>query len=152
MILAANNMYGEKGPRYAFCRYGNVVGSNGSVIPLFQKQYAANRPFTITDAKMTRFWISLEYASRFVLAAVASMNNDRRVYIPTMMATNVLDVAYAIGGKRYPINFIGIRPGEKIHETIALEGEGGFTEEYRSDMAPLMSVRQIRRELKKLWS
>jgi len=150
MILAANNMYGYSGPVYGFVRYGNVVGSSGSVVPLFRKQYANRQPFTITDPRMTRFWITLDEASDFVLDSLELLGLDdtRRVSIPDMPATNIVDVARAIGGKKYPINITGTRPGEKIHEIIALEGEGGALK--NSEDAPRMSVAKIRKALKRI--
>lgn len=117
ITLAANNVQGEYGHAYSVVRYGNVAGSNGSVIPLFKKQLESNQPLTITDERMSRFWITLEDAATFVLDCLYKMNGGE-VFIPKMPSFYVKDLA-----ERFTPNtkIIGIRPGEKLHEDISDE-------------------------------
>jgi UDP-N-acetylglucosamine 4,6-dehydratase len=118
LTLAANNITGEMGHRYSVVRYGNVANSNGSVIPLFKKQLAANEPLTITDERMTRFWITLEDAATFVLECLHKMEGGE-TFIPKMPSFKVTDLARAMTDKPYIVT--GIRPGEKLHESISDE-------------------------------
>ena len=132
LTIAANNICGEYGPKYSVVRYGNVANSNGSVIPLFKKQLEANEPLTITDERMTRFWITLEDAATFVLECLGKMQGGE-TFIPKMPSFKVMDLAKAAllneaekhkaliraVDKCYKIT--GIRPGEKIHESISDE-------------------------------
>lgn len=152
MILAANNMYGQLGPRYGFCRYGNVVGSNGSVVPLFIRQYNHDLPFTITDPLMTRFWVTMDEAVELVLIGLQELSHvcGSRVFIPKMKATRVVDVAEAIGGPNYKCSEVGARPGEKMHEAMYTQDEVFPGVARTSDVAELMSVEEIRAALKQL--
>jgi len=126
MILTANNIHGESGPKFSVVRYGNVADSNGSVIQVFKEQISKGLPITITDPKMTRFWITLESAVKFVIESVRKMNGGE-VFIPTMPSFNVIDLARAFTHYKQillpyeedkNIKIIGIRPGEKLHEQI----------------------------------
>lgn len=114
-ILAANNIMGDRGPRFSVCRYGNVANSNGSVIPVFKEQKLKGEALTITDDRMTRFWIELDEAVQFVLHSLMNMQG-KEIFIPKMPSFNVLDLAEAFS----PIDIIrtGIRNGEKLHEQI----------------------------------
>lgn len=106
--------------RFACVRYGNVVGSRGSVIPLFQAQ-RDNGTLTITDARMTRFWITLEQGVRFVIQCIDKMKGGE-VFIPKLPSMSVMDVARALAPD-CTIETIGIRPGEKLHESLLSEEE-----------------------------
>jgi UDP-N-acetylglucosamine 4,6-dehydratase len=112
--------------RYSCVRYGNVVGSRGSVVPLFLKQRASGT-VTITDERMTRFWLSLEQGVRFVMDCIEQMEGGE-VFVPKIPSTKVVDLANAIapGAK---LNIIGIRPGEKVHEVLISEDEARNTVE-----------------------
>ena len=112
--------------RYSCVRYGNVVGSRGSVVPLFLKQRAGGT-VTITDERMTRFWLSLEQGVRFVMSCIEQMEGGE-VFVPKIPSTKVIDLANAIvpGAK---VNIIGIRPGEKLHEVLVSEDEARSTVE-----------------------
>lgn len=131
LVLAANNIQGEYGHAYSVVRYGNVANSNGSVIPLFKKQLENNEPLTITDERMTRFWITLEDAATFVLESLHKMNGGE-VFIPKMPSFKVTDLADAMAyihaprilkpnEEIHPKKIVGIRPGEKLHESISDE-------------------------------
>ena len=104
-------------------RYGNVIASRGSIVPLFVEQIKAGRALTITMPEMTRFLLSLDRAVDTVLAAVK--NGDRgETFVPQVPSANMVDVAKALmGDKKLPIIFTGIRPGEKIHEIMVSEEE-----------------------------
>jgi UDP-N-acetylglucosamine 4,6-dehydratase len=112
--------------RYSCVRYGNVVGSRGSVVPVFLKQ-RENGAVTITDERMTRFWLSLEQGVRFVIACIEQMHGGE-VFVPKIPSMKVIDLARAIApGAR--LNVIGIRPGEKLHEVLISEDEARHTVE-----------------------
>jgi UDP-N-acetylglucosamine 4,6-dehydratase/5-epimerase len=112
--------------KYSCVRYGNVVGSRGSVVPLFLQQRASGT-VTITDERMTRFWLSLEQGVRFVMDSIEQMEGGE-VFVPKIPSTKVIDLANAIvpGAK---VNIIGIRPGEKLHEVLVSEDEARNTVE-----------------------
>jgi UDP-N-acetylglucosamine 4,6-dehydratase len=124
IVTQANAYAGELDVAFANVRYGNVVGSRGSVIPLFKAQ-AATGVVTITDERMTRFWITLEQAVDFVIESVARMGGGE-VFVPRIPSMRVVDVAEALapGAER---RFIGIRPGEKLHELLVTPDEARHT-------------------------
>jgi FlaA1/EpsC-like NDP-sugar epimerase len=104
-------------------RYGNVIASRGSIVPLFVEQVKNNQPLTVTLEEMTRFLLSLERAVDTVLAALME-GKPGETYIPRVPAAKIVDVAKAlIGSKDLPIKFTGIRPGEKVHEIMVSEEE-----------------------------
>jgi UDP-N-acetylglucosamine 4,6-dehydratase/5-epimerase len=120
-IVAQANVYAGSGPsRFASVRYGNVVGSRGSVIPIFKAQ-AATGVVTITDERMTRFWVTLDAAVEFVLTSLPLVQGGETFVpkIPSMRVTDVADVL-APGAER---RITGIRPGEKLHEVLLTEDE-----------------------------
>jgi UDP-glucose 4-epimerase len=113
-----------KDTRFICVRYGNVLASRGSVIPLFREQIRAGGPVTITTAEMTRFLISLNQAVDTVFAAVREGQRGE-TYIPRVPAARITDVAASlIGDRKIETRFTGIRPGEKVHETLVSEEEG----------------------------
>ncbi len=112
--------------RYSCVRYGNVVGSRGSVIPLFLNQRASGT-VTITDERMTRFWLSLEQGVRFVMSCIEQMEGGE-VFVPKIPSTKTIDLAKAIAPNA-KLNIIGIRPGEKLHEVLISEDEARNTVE-----------------------
>jgi UDP-N-acetylglucosamine 4,6-dehydratase/5-epimerase len=121
-IITQGNAYsGDSPARFATVRYGNVVGSRGSVIPLFKKQ-AASGELTITDEAMTRFWITVERAVEFVVASVGRMQGGE-VFVPRIPSMRVTDIAEALAPDA-DRTLIGIRPGEKVHEVLITEEEG----------------------------
>jgi UDP-N-acetylglucosamine 4,6-dehydratase len=120
-IISQGNVYaGDLKSRFASVRYGNVVGSRGSVIPLF-KQQAEGGELTITDEAMTRFWITLQQAVAFVIACLGRMEGGE-VFVPKIPSMRITDLADAIApdGRR---RIIGVRPGEKINEVLVTPDE-----------------------------
>ena len=115
LFVQANSYRGRDGARFACVRYGNVVGSRGSVIPLFKKQMV-NGKITITDERMTRFWITLDQGVRFVISLIEQMHGGE-VFIPTIPSMNIMDLANALA-QDCDLEFVGIRPGEKLHESM----------------------------------
>lgn len=126
LFVQGNAYAGESGTRFSTVRYGNVVGSRGSVVPLF-KQQAASGTLTVTDERMTRFWITLEQGVRFVISCIERMHGGE-VFVPKLPSMNIMDLARLIAPDA-AINVIGIRPGEKIHEDMISEDEARQTVE-----------------------
>ncbi len=126
LFVQSNAYAGAKNTRFSCVRYGNVVGSRGSVVPFFLKQRASGK-VTVTDERMTRFWISLESGVRFVIRAVENMHGGE-VFVPKIPSMTVTDLAKAIAPDA-AIEFIGIRPGEKLHEVLISEDEARQTVE-----------------------
>lgn len=122
LFIAANNYAGKENIRFSVVRYGNVVGSRASVVPLFLKLNKENSDFfPITDEKMTRFWISLDEGTNFVLKTFYRMVGGE-IFIPKIPSMNVNDILKSIAPNN-PIKIIGKRPGEKVHETLLSEDE-----------------------------
>lgn len=121
-IFVQGNAYAAQSrTRLACVRYGNVVGSRGSVVPLFRRQLAGDGRLTVTDARMTRFWITLPQAVGLVLYALEQMEGGE-VFIPKIPSMRVIDLAEAMAPGA-PIDIIGIRPGEKLHEVLLTDDE-----------------------------
>lgn len=120
LFVQSNAYSGFDGARFSCVRYGNVVGSRGSVIPLFIKLRSRGE-ITITDSRMTRFWITLDQGVRFVLHCVESMHGGE-VFVPKIPSMNIMDLAQAIAPD-CKVTHIGIRPGEKLHEVLLSEDE-----------------------------
>jgi UDP-N-acetylglucosamine 4,6-dehydratase/5-epimerase len=115
LFVQANAYSGKEGTRFACVRYGNVVGSRGSVVPLFNKQKAGGK-ITITDKRMTRFWITLEQGVQFVISSIEQMHGGE-VFIPKIPSMNIMDLATVLAPE-CEFEFIGTRPGEKLHESM----------------------------------
>lgn len=126
LFVQSNAYGGADGTRFACVRYGNVVGSRGSVIPVFLDQ-RKNGKITITDPRMTRFWITLEQGVRLVIRAAETMLGGE-VYIPKIPSMNIMDLAKAIAPE-CEIAYTGIRSGEKLHEQLISEDEARQTVE-----------------------
>lgn len=116
LFVAANNYSIGYGTAFAVVRYGNVMGSRGSVIPFFQKLASENKPLPITDVRMTRFWISIEEAIKFVLSSLEMMTGGE-LYVPRIPSMKLIDLAQAIKPGIETVE-VGIRPGEKLHEEM----------------------------------
>lgn len=120
-IFTQGNSYsGKGGTRFACVRYGNVVGSRGSVVPLFRKQRETGA-ITLTDERMTRFWITLDQGVQFVLRSIQDMKGGE-VFVPKIPSMRVTDLADVIAPK-CKRKVVGIRPGEKLHEVLLSEDE-----------------------------
>ncbi len=120
MFIQANSYSGAEGTKFSVCRYGNVIGSRGSVIPLFAKQRKSGT-ITVTDPRMTRFWITLEQGVNFV-AKCTSLMKGGEIFVPQIPSAKLTDLAEAIA-PGCVIKNIGIRPGEKLHEILLSEDE-----------------------------
>lgn len=124
LFVQGNAYAGARNTRFACVRYGNVIGSRGSVIPLFLKQ-RKNGVLTITDRRMTRFWITLDHAVELVLKAFQYMQGGE-IFIPKIPSMKIIDLAEAICPECKK-KYIGIRPGEKLHESLTGEDEARNT-------------------------
>ena len=125
LFIAANNIKGEKQIRFSVVRYGNVMGSNGSVIPFFINKKKQNNSLPITDPNMTRFNISLQGGVSMVMHALEHAWGGE-LFVPKIPSYKIMDVAEAIGPKcSKPI--IGIRPGEKVHEEMITPSDSFYT-------------------------
>ncbi|MBI5297360.1 MAG: UDP-N-acetylglucosamine 4,6-dehydratase (inverting) [Chloroflexi bacterium] len=124
LTIQSNAYAAGSATRYSCVRYGNVVGSRGSVVPLFLKQRGGGS-ITVTDDRMTRFWLSLEQGVRFVIDCIEQMEGGE-VFVPKIPSTTVIDLARAIAPDA-EIKVIGIRAGEKLHEALISEDEARHT-------------------------
>jgi UDP-N-acetylglucosamine 4,6-dehydratase len=115
LLISANAYAGDRATRFSLVRYGNVMGSAGSVIPLFRKQMREGQ-VTITDPRMTRFWIDMEEAVALVLRGLELMSGGE-IFIPKLPTSDIETLAEAVAPGT-PRTTIGIRPGEKLHETL----------------------------------
>jgi UDP-N-acetylglucosamine 4,6-dehydratase/5-epimerase len=136
LFVDGNAYAGERETRMSCARYGNVVGSRGSVIPVFQEQRRSGR-ITITDPKMTRFWITLDQGVRFVIRCVEQMDGGE-IFVPKIPSMSIMELARTIAGN-CDVKLIGIRPGEKTHEVLVSEDEARYTREL-DDMFVILPV------------
>jgi UDP-N-acetylglucosamine 4,6-dehydratase/5-epimerase len=126
IMVAANNLSGRTGARFAVVRYGNVIGSRGSVVPLFNRlKNNGAKVLPITDARMTRFWITLEQGINFVLSSLELMQGGE-IFVPKIPSMRIVDVATALAPGT-PHAFVGVRPGEKIHEVMITDDDARST-------------------------
>jgi UDP-N-acetylglucosamine 4,6-dehydratase len=126
MFVQANAYAGARKTRFSCARYGNVVGSRGSVIPVFMEQRKRGK-ITITDARMTRFWMTLEQGVRFVVNSIEVMHGGE-IFVPKIPSMKLVSVAETVA-PGCEVEFIGIRPGEKLHEALISEDEARNTVE-----------------------
>jgi UDP-N-acetylglucosamine 4,6-dehydratase len=116
LFVSANHYAAHHETRFSVVRYGNVMGSRGSVIPFFARLAAEGRSLPITDKRMTRFWITLDQAVGFVLDSFDLMHGGE-LYVPRIPSMRIVDLAQAVAPES-PVHEIGIRPGEKLHEEM----------------------------------
>jgi UDP-N-acetylglucosamine 4,6-dehydratase/5-epimerase len=126
MFIQANSYSGAQDTRFSCARYGNVLGSRGSVIPLFQEQRKRGK-ITITDSRMTRFWITIEQGVRLVVRCIEQMHGGE-IFVPKIPSMKLVEMATAIA-PGCDVESIGIRPGEKLHEVLLSEDEARHTVE-----------------------
>jgi UDP-N-acetylglucosamine 4,6-dehydratase/5-epimerase len=150
LFTNANYFKGKKRCKFSVVRYGNVMGSRGSVIPLFLKQKNDNKIFTITDKNMTRFNITLDESVKFVTKCLNKMKGGE-IFIPRIPSYKILDVLKAID-KNAKFKIIGIRPGEKLHEEMITESDSLNTEEFKDYFVIHPSYRKFRKKIKKQFS
>lgn len=120
LFVQANSYRGSGATRLSCVRYGNVVGSRGSVIPLFLEQRKSGK-LTVTDSRMTRFWLTLDRGVRFVIRCIEQMHGGE-IFVPKLPSMNITALCQAVGAD-CRIEEIGIRPGEKLHEVLVSEDE-----------------------------
>ncbi len=126
IFVAANNLSGSIGTRFSALRYGNVVGSRGSVLPFFRKLLEDRAEFLpITDVRMTRFWITLQQGVDFAVGAIAGMRGGE-IFVPQIPSALITDIARVLAPE-VPTKVVGIRPGEKLHEVMISEDDSRQT-------------------------
>ena len=139
LFVSANNMSGGR-TKFSVVRYGNVVGSRGSVVPLFQKLIREKSDFLpITHEDMTRFWITLQEGVNFVLKNIERMQGGE-IFVPKIPSVLIMDLARAMSPNT-PIKIIGIRPGEKIHEIMCPADDSHLTVEFKDHFVIQPSIR-----------
>jgi len=121
LFIQGNVYSGGRSPLFSCCRYGNVLGSRGSVVPLFKEQYQKTGKVTVTDKRMTRFWITLPTVANFIIGAIDRMIGGE-LFIPKMPSAGIIDIINAVTPDAEVVD-IGIRPGEKIHEILITKEE-----------------------------
>lgn len=131
LFISANLFKGKSKSKFSVARYGNVMGSRGSVIPILLKQNQSKKNFSITDNRMTRFNITLKDAVKFVLYSIFNMKGGE-IFIPKCPSYKIMDIAKSINSKA-KIDFIGIRAGEKLHEELINKSEYFNTIERNND-------------------
>ncbi len=134
LMVAGNILAGSRGTKFACVRYGNVLGSRGSVIPFFLER-AKEGSLPITDERMTRFWLTIEDGVQFVLDSLERMHGGE-IFVPKIPSFKVTDVARVVC-PGIPTRVIGIRPGEKLHEIMITEDDSNYTYEFEDHFAIL---------------
>jgi len=134
LMVAGNILAGSRGTKFACVRYGNVLGSRGSVIPFFLER-AKEGSLPITDERMTRFWLTIEDGVQFVLDSLERMHGGE-IFVPKIPSFKVTDVARVVC-PGVPTRVIGIRPGEKLHEIMITEDDSNYTYEFDDHFAIL---------------
>jgi UDP-N-acetylglucosamine 4,6-dehydratase len=126
IMVAANHLSSGRGTRFSVVRYGNVIGSRGSVVPLFERLIRDGaKELPITDARMTRFWITLEQGVSFVLSSLEMMHGGE-IFVPKIPSMKIIDLAQTLA-PHLPLKIVGIRPGEKLHEVMVTEDDARMT-------------------------
>lgn len=126
LFVQGNSYSGKEGTKFSCVRYGNVVGSRGSVIPVFLEQRKTGK-VTVTDPRMTRFWITLDQGAKFVIKCIELMHGGE-VFVPKIPSMKLMDIVKTIAGD-CKVETVGIRPGEKLHEVLVSEDEARNTVE-----------------------
>jgi UDP-N-acetylglucosamine 4,6-dehydratase (inverting) len=128
LVIQGNSYAGERSTRFSCVRYGNVLGSRGSVLPLFLEQRKSGS-ITITDERMTRFWLTLDQGVRFVLRCIEHMKGGE-TFVPRIPSMKILDLAKAVAPEAAR-SVVGIRPGEKLHEILITEDEARHARRFK---------------------
>ena len=146
LFVAANNIAGRHSTRFAVVRYGNVVGSRGSVVPFFKKLIEEGSEYLpITHEDMTRFWITLQEGVDFVLKNFERMYGGE-IFVPKIPSARITDLATSLA-PNIPQKVIGIRPGEKLHETMCPEDDSHLTIEFSDHFVISPSIRFIDQDI-----
>lgn len=142
LFVAANNLVGKHRTRFAVVRYGNVVGSRGSVVPFFRKLITEEaKSLPITDQRMTRFWITLDHGVDFVLKNFQRMQGGE-IFVPKIPSVKIVDLARAMAPE-LDQHVIGIRPGEKLHEMMIARDDSLHTLEYHDHYVITPAIRFV---------
>jgi UDP-N-acetylglucosamine 4,6-dehydratase/5-epimerase len=142
LFVAANNTVGQRQTRFAVVRYGNVVGSRGSVVPFFRKLLADGaQSLPITDDRMTRFWITLDHGVDFVMKAFERMHGGE-LFVPKIPSVRIVDLASAMAPD-VSQRIVGIRPGEKLHEMMIARDDSINTLEFDDHYVIMPSIRFV---------
>ncbi|WP_454626244.1 UDP-N-acetylglucosamine 4,6-dehydratase (inverting) [Bradyrhizobium cenepequi] len=146
LFIAANNMAGGHRTMFGVVRYGNVVGSRGSIVPLYNRLIAEGTDhLPITDPRMTRFWISLQQGVDFVLKSFERMSGGE-IFVPMIPSVRITDLAAAMGPD-LPTKVIGIRPGEKLHEIMCPTDDSHLTLRFHDHFVIKPTIKFFRREI-----
>jgi UDP-N-acetylglucosamine 4,6-dehydratase len=146
LFIAANNMAGGHRTMFAVVRYGNVVGSRGSIVPLFERLIASGADhLPITDPRMTRFWISLQQGVDFVRKGFERMSGGE-IFVPMLPSVRIPDLATAMGPD-LPIKVIGIRPGEKLHEIMCPTDDSHLTLRFHDHFVIKPTIKFFRQDV-----
>lgn len=150
LIISANNIKGNRKTKFSVVRYGNVMGSRGSVIPFFKKIFSTKKKLPLTHPEMTRFNISLNEAVKLVEIAIKN-SQQGEIFVPKLKSFYVKDLIEAISNKKDNFDIIGIRPGEKIHEELINPAESRNTVEFKDyyTILPYLSETEIKNYCKK---
>ncbi len=149
LFIAANNIIGKRKISFSVVRYGNVMGSRGSVIPLFMNK-KKNEPFKITNPDMTRFNITLQQGVDFVLYCLQN-SLGKEIFVPKLYSYNITDIANAID-KKAKKKIIGVRPGEKLHEELITFSDSFNTLETKNFYIILPKLKSFKKFIKKFKS
>jgi UDP-N-acetylglucosamine 4,6-dehydratase len=145
IFVAANNLSGADGTQFSVVRYGNVLGSRGSVVPFFENIVKSGKDtLPITDPRMTRFWITLTQGVNFVLSSM-ELTRGGEIFVPKIASSTITDIASIIGPSLEQKN-VGIRPGEKLHETMIPADDSRWTVELEDRFVILASFAAAARE------
>ncbi len=144
IFVAANHLAGADGTRFSVVRYGNVIGSRGSVVPFFRNLAEKGAALPITDERMTRFWITLTQGVNFVLSSM-EMTRGGEIFVPKIPSTTIVDLASMIAPEQAQ-KIVGIRPGEKLHETMIPADDSRCTVELDDRFVILASFAAATRE------
>jgi UDP-N-acetylglucosamine 4,6-dehydratase len=146
IFVAANNLAGADGTRFSVVRYGNVFGSRGSVVPFFKKLIEDGaQSLPITDERMTRFWITLTQGVNFVLSSMEMMRGGE-IYVPKIPSTTITQLADLVS-PTIKQHLVGIRPGEKLHETMIPSDDAHCTVELPDRYVILQSFASAARDV-----
>ena len=129
ITINANNLSGKNGCTFAVARYGNVIGSKGSVVPFFLKLIKEKKTIPLTDKKMTRFWISYDQAVKFIINSMQKANAGD-IFVPKLKSQKIIDLIKLLS-KKSKIKIIGVKPGEKIHEELLTLEESCKTKKFK---------------------
>jgi UDP-N-acetylglucosamine 4,6-dehydratase (inverting) len=137
LFTSSNNIIGKKKIKFATVRYGNVLGSRGSILPYFLRQSKEEKFFTVTDKRMTRFNITLEQACKMVLWSFQNCQGGE-IFVPKIPSFRIVDLANSIDPTK-KIKFIGIRPGEKLHEEMITQNDSYNTVDLGKDYYAILN-------------